>query len=98
MLAEMMKYKELLYFLVHKEVRIKYRNSFFGFFWSLLEPLGLMVIYTIVFSLISGNRWKRGREDRTLPPVHPFRTHTLDLFQQCGEGGNQSVVQQFLPH
>lgn len=54
MLAEMMKYKELLYFLVHKELRVKYRNSFFGFFWSLLEPLGLMVIYTVVFSYILG--------------------------------------------
>ncbi|OYD07533.1 ABC transporter permease [Paludifilum halophilum] len=52
MLAEMMKYKELLYFLVHKEVRIRYRNSLFGFFWTLLEPLGLMVIYTIVFGYI----------------------------------------------
>jgi lipopolysaccharide transport system permease protein len=52
MFADIMKYKELLYFLVHKEVRIRYRNSFFGFFWTLLEPLGLMVIYTIVFSLI----------------------------------------------
>ena len=33
MFADLMKYKELLYFLVHKELRIKYRNSFFGFFW-----------------------------------------------------------------
>ncbi len=52
MLAELKKYKELIYFLVHKEVRIRYRNSLFGFFWSLLEPLGLMIIYTIVFALI----------------------------------------------
>lgn len=52
MLAELMKYKELLYFLVHKEVRIRYRNSLFGFFWTLLEPLGLMLIYTVVFVYI----------------------------------------------
>ncbi|MDQ0338508.1 ABC-2 type transport system permease protein [Caldalkalibacillus uzonensis] len=52
MLANILKYKELLYFLVHKEIRVRYRNSLFGFLWSLLEPLGLMVIYTIVFSII----------------------------------------------
>ncbi|MEW9034035.1 MAG: ABC transporter permease, partial [Planifilum fimeticola] len=67
MLAEMMKYKELLYFLVHKEVRIKYRNSFFGFFWSLLEPLGLMVIYTIVFSLILGIDGRGGEKIEHYP-------------------------------
>lgn len=52
MFSTLRNYKELIYFLVHKDLRIKYRNSFFGFFWTLLEPLGLMVIYTIVFSMI----------------------------------------------
>ena len=54
MLSTIRNYRELIYFLVHKELRVKYRNSFFGFFWSLLEPLGMMVIYTIVFSIIIG--------------------------------------------
>ncbi|MFC4075604.1 ABC transporter permease [Salinithrix halophila] len=52
MFADILKYKELLYFLVHKEVRIRYRNSLFGFFWTLLEPLGLMMIYYLVFGVI----------------------------------------------
>jgi ABC-2 type transport system permease protein len=49
---EIFKYKQLLSFLVKKELKIKYRNTLFGYFWSLLEPLGLMIIYTIVFSFI----------------------------------------------
>lgn len=52
MFKELAKYKELVYFLVHKELRIRYRNTIFGFFWTLLEPLGLMLIYTVVFSMI----------------------------------------------
>ncbi len=52
MLAHLMKYKELMYFLVHKELKVRYRNSLFGFFWTLLEPLGLMAIYTLVFGYI----------------------------------------------
>ncbi|MCS1352008.1 ABC transporter permease [Mechercharimyces sp. CAU 1602] len=56
MFRELIKYKELIYFLVHKEIRIRYRNSFFGFFWTLLEPLGLMMIYALVFSVI-GRGW-----------------------------------------
>ena len=52
MLSTIRNYRELIYFLVHKELRVKYRNSFFGFFWTLLEPLGMMAIYTVVFSII----------------------------------------------
>ncbi|MFC0559241.1 ABC transporter permease [Halalkalibacter alkalisediminis] len=49
---EIYKYRQLLSFLVRKELKIKYRNTMLGYFWSLLEPLGLMIIYTIVFSII----------------------------------------------
>ncbi len=51
-MLEILKYRELLSFLVRKELKIKYRNTIFGYLWSLLEPLGLMLIYTIVFSFI----------------------------------------------
>ncbi|WP_368503221.1 ABC transporter permease [Alkalihalophilus sp. As8PL] len=51
-MLEIFKYKQLLAFLVKKELKIKYRNTALGYFWSLLEPLGLMIIYTIVFSII----------------------------------------------
>ncbi|GAF64979.1 ABC transporter permease protein [Bacillus sp. TS-2] len=46
-------YRQLLAFLVRKELRIKYRDTLLGYFWSLLEPIGLMVIYSIVFSFIA---------------------------------------------
>ncbi|MEK4566276.1 ABC transporter permease [Alkalihalobacillus sp. FSL R5-0424] len=52
-MRELIKHKELLYFLVHKEIRIRYRNTFFGYFWTLLEPLGLMLIFTLVFMVIA---------------------------------------------
>ncbi|KMK77400.1 ABC transporter permease [Alkalihalobacillus pseudalcaliphilus] len=51
-MLELFKYRQLLAFLVKKELKIKYRDTIFGFFWSLLEPLGLMVIYSVVFSII----------------------------------------------
>jgi ABC-2 type transport system permease protein len=37
--------------LVEREVRARYRGSFLGFLWSLLNPLMLMGIYTLVFSV-----------------------------------------------
>ena len=43
-------YKELLKELVQRDIRIKYRRSFLGILWSVLNPLGMMIIMTIVFS------------------------------------------------
>ncbi|MEZ0537112.1 ABC transporter permease [Caldicellulosiruptoraceae bacterium PP1] len=44
------KYKDLLYELVIRDVKIKYRRSTLGLLWSLLNPLFMMIIMTIVFS------------------------------------------------
>lgn len=44
------KYKDLLRLLVVKTVKLKYRRSFLGYVWSVLNPLMIMVVMTIVFS------------------------------------------------
>jgi ABC-type polysaccharide/polyol phosphate export systems, permease component len=40
----------LLFELVHRDLTIRYKRSVFGFLWTMLHPLLLMVIFTIVFS------------------------------------------------
>lgn len=45
-----LKYKDLLYQLVSRDIKLKYRRSFLGYLWSVLNPLFVMVIMTIVFS------------------------------------------------
>jgi ABC-2 type transport system permease protein len=40
----------LLLELVHRDLTIRYKRSVFGFLWTMLHPLLLMVIFTIVFS------------------------------------------------
>ena len=48
--ANFKKYKFLLNQLVKRDIKIKYRRSVLGIFWSFLEPLLSMVVLTIVFS------------------------------------------------
>lgn len=43
-------YKPLVYELVVRDLKAKYRRSFLGYVWSLLNPLLMMVIMTLVFS------------------------------------------------
>jgi len=48
-LQELWKYRELLLTLIERELRIRYKNSFIGFFWSLLNPLITMLVMWLVF-------------------------------------------------
>jgi lipopolysaccharide transport system permease protein len=49
-LRTLLKYRELFFQLVSRDIKLKYRRSILGYFWSVLNPLLTMVIMTIVFS------------------------------------------------
>src|SRR5260370_12436191 len=49
---EVLAYWELTTNLVARDLKTKYRGSVLGIFWSLLNPLLLMLVYTLVFSVI----------------------------------------------
>ena len=51
-------YRFLLWELVKKGIKLKYRRSYLGIIWSLLEPLLTMIVLTIVFGTILGTRTK----------------------------------------
>ena len=46
------RYRELLKNLVTKDLKLKYRGSVFGFLWSMVNPLLMIVVYTIAFTFI----------------------------------------------
>jgi ABC-type polysaccharide/polyol phosphate export permease len=45
-------YRELLRNLVVRDLKVRYRNSFFGFLWALGNPLLMMAVFTIVFTVL----------------------------------------------
>ena len=47
---EIIAYKDLVRELVSKDIKLKYRRSFLGYLWSILNPLGIMFVMVIVFS------------------------------------------------
>jgi ABC-2 type transport system permease protein len=46
------RYRELIWALALKELKIRYKRSVLGFLWALLNPMLLMVVLTVVFSTI----------------------------------------------
>lgn len=49
---ELHSYRELLYALVVKELKVRYKGSALGFLWSLVNPLLMMLVFTFVFSFV----------------------------------------------
>lgn len=54
-LKELWRFRELLFAMVEREIRIRYKNSVFGFLWSLAMPLATVAVMTLVFQGILGN-------------------------------------------
>ena len=46
---ELFRYKDLFYTLAYREYRVRYAQTFLGFFWAFLQPAATLVIFTIVF-------------------------------------------------
>lgn len=51
-LKEIYSYREMLFSLVRRDLRGRYKGSVLGFLWTFLNPLLQLVVYTIVFSII----------------------------------------------
>ena len=47
-------YRELLYFLTWRDVKVRYKHTALGAAWAILQPLFLMVIFTIFFGRQAG--------------------------------------------
>jgi lipopolysaccharide transport system permease protein len=48
-LRELWEYRELLYFLVWRDVKVRYKQTAIGALWAVIQPLMTMVVFTVVF-------------------------------------------------
>jgi len=63
-LTSIFHHKELLWELVKRDFVGRYKGSAIGIVWSLLQPVLMLAIYTIVFSVAFKARWGTGDENR----------------------------------
>ena len=55
-LANLVRYRGLIQSLVARELKARYRGSVLGFFWSFVNPLLLLLVYSFVFTTVIPNR------------------------------------------
>lgn len=70
-LRQLIRYRGLVQSLVARELKARYRGSVLGFFWSFINPLLLLLIYSFVFSIV-------------LPGTRPKEIEPYALFMFCG--------------
>jgi lipopolysaccharide transport system permease protein len=70
-LARLTRYRGLIQSLVARELKARYRGSVLGFFWSFVNPLLLLLVYSLVFSFIT-------------TAAHDQRVEPYALFMFCG--------------
>jgi lipopolysaccharide transport system permease protein len=70
-LRQLFRYRALIRSLTARELKARYRGSLLGFFWSFINPLLLLLIYTFVFTVV-------------LPGTHPSELEPFALFMFCG--------------
>jgi homopolymeric O-antigen transport system permease protein len=51
-LGELWTHRELVYFLTKRELQVRYKQSFFGVSWAVLQPLAFALVFTLFFSVI----------------------------------------------
>ena len=74
-LSELRRSKNLLWNLTLRELRSKYRRSFLGWAWSMLNPLSNMLIYWFVFGVVFGAE---------APTGHPSGVNNYALYLLAG--------------
>ena len=53
-LKELWEYRELLYFLVWRDVKVRYKQTVLGAAWAVIQPFFTMVVFSIFFGRLAG--------------------------------------------
>lgn len=53
-ISEFWHYRELLYFLAWREVKVRYKQAALGAAWAIIQPLFSMIIFTLFFGRLAG--------------------------------------------
>lgn len=86
---ELVDYKELFYFFTWRDIKVKYKQTTLGFLWAILQPLLLMLIFTLFIG-----RSLRVPSDEMQYPVFVFSGLILWLIFSSGvtNAGNSMVA------
>lgn len=87
-LKEIYLYRQMIFSLVRKDLRGRYKGSVLGFLWTFINPLLQLVVYTLVFSVILKSN---------IDKYYLFLFVALvpwNFFSACLTGGSSSIINE----
>jgi lipopolysaccharide transport system permease protein len=97
---ELWKFRELLYFLAWRDVKVRYKQTAIGVIWAVLQPLLTMVVFTVLFG-----RFAKMPSDGAPYPIFvyigllPWQYFAAVLGQSTGSvvSGSQMITKIYFP-
>ena len=93
--SELVRYRELLYFLIWRDVKVRYKQAVLGVAWAVLQPVFAMLVYTM-FGKIGGFQNKISFEGPLHVWIYAGLLPWMFFATSIGMGGMSLVSQQHL--
>ena len=92
-LSQLWAYRELVYFLTWRDVKVRYKQAVLGVGWAILQPVLSMVIFTVIFSRLAGLKPDAGISPDLYPIFSFAALLPWQLFQGALQRASLSLVQ-----
>ena len=89
-LRDLWRYRELLYFLTLREIKVRYKQAALGFAWAIIQPFFMMIVFTLFF----GNLAKVPSEGIPYPLFNYSALLPWTLFAEGITRSSNSLVQE----
>ncbi len=90
-LAELWRYRELLWFLALRDVKVRYKQTVLGAAWAVLQPLSTMAVFSLFFGYLGGMQ-RRVEHDIPYPVYTLCALLPWQLFSYALTQSSASVV------
>ncbi len=91
-LREIWAYRELLYFFVWRDIKVRYKQTAIGAAWAVIQPLLMVIVFTLLFSSIAGISYPVAAPVYIYAGMLPWNLFAKGL----SEGGTSLVANQRL--
>lgn len=89
-------HKSLIAQMSKRDIKARYRGSALGMAWSLITPLLMLAVYTLVFSQIFQSRWQTGGGESSSPYTFAINLFagliTFSIFADCANRAPSLIV------
>jgi len=91
-LSALWAYRELVYFLTWRDVKVRYKQAALGIAWAIIQPLINMVIFTVIFGALAGMKTDSGIPQEWYPIFSFAALLPWQLFQGALQRSGVSLV------